>query len=177
MAPEYPAFNVQETATRLADSLQTLEWATSLVPPQWTHALPDYYSPGEWSVAMILAHLVIYEETMAAPVLEALAAGGDGVDAAPSPGEGSLSAAKAISDSAVEELLERLAASRTRQIEIVKSYAPERFNEPVTSLWVNSPIHGRSLHSAGWVATKTFQHTWEHGNAIMRVALFAPRGS
>jgi hypothetical protein len=25
------------------------------------------------------------------------------------------------------------------------------------------------------VATKTFQHTWEHGNAILRVALFAPR--
>lgn len=32
----------------------------------------------------------------------------------------------------------------------------------------------RLRHSAGWVAAKTFQHTWEHGNFLLRVALFSP---
>src|SRR5262245_37925029 len=41
-----------------------------------------------WGVAMNLAHLAVYEERVAAPVLEALADGGDGRGAVASAGEG-----------------------------------------------------------------------------------------
>ena len=40
-------------------------------------------------------------------------------------------------------------------------------------LWSNR--NGGEALAMSWVATKTFQHTWEHGNAILRVALFTPR--
>jgi hypothetical protein len=34
---------------------------------------------------------------------------------------------------------------------------------------------GETMRAPGWIATKTFQHTWEHGNALLRLALYAPR--
>jgi hypothetical protein len=72
-------------------------------------------------------------------------------------------------------IMARLRPARARQIEIVESFDRERFNEPLTPLWSGSGRYGGPLHPPGWVATKTFQHTWEHGNAVLRVALFAPR--
>ena len=134
-APAYPEISAQDTARRLTDSFRSVEWAVSIVPPQWTHALPDYYGPNDWTVAMNLAHLVVYEEKFATPLLEALAAGDDGEGAVPSPGEGwLLRDATAIASEPVEVLLERLANSRARQVQIVESFPRDRFNEPVTPL-------------------------------------------
>ncbi len=168
-------FDPNETAQRLSESLATIEWAVSAIPPRFTHELPDFYPEGEWGVAMNLAHLVVYEEEIANPVLAALAAGGDGVGSVRSAMEGwFLNDALAIAGEPIDALLGRLKAARGRQIEMVESFAAERFNAPMTPLWA-SGRHGTPPHSAGWVATKTFQHTWEHGNAVLRMALFAPR--
>jgi len=124
---------------------------------------------------MNLAHLVVYEERIAVPVLEALATGADGVSATPSSREDwFLNDAVALSKDEVGVMVARLRKARVRQIDIVESYDPDRFNAPATPLW-SSGIHGTPPHSAGWVATKTFQHTWEHGSAILRLVLFAPR--
>jgi len=139
-----------------------------------SHDQPDFYAPGEWNVAMNLAHLVVYEERIAVPVLEALVTGSDGVGATPSSREDwFFNDAVALSRDEVGVMVERLRKARVRQIEIVEAYDAERFNGAVTPLW-SSGRHGAAPHSAGWVATKTFQHTWEHGNAILRLVLFAP---
>ncbi|MEX1253214.1 MAG: DinB family protein [Dehalococcoidia bacterium] len=169
------AFDIKETTTRLSDSLRTIEWAVSLVPEQWTHRLPEHYPADAWSVAMNIAHLVTYEEGLAAPMLEALAAGCDGTDVVASADE-RLADAVAIADQPLDALMARLRSARGRQIEVVKDFPAERFSAPLTPLWGRHyPLYGDHLHSAGWVASKTFQHTWEHGNAILRVALYAPR--
>jgi hypothetical protein len=73
----------------------------------------------------------------------------------------------------VETLVARLHAVRDRQIAIIESTPAEIFNEPKTMLWSDRNV-GKP-RALSWVATKTFQHTWEHGNAILRAALFAPR--
>jgi hypothetical protein len=163
-------FDVEETAQRLRDSLATLEWAVENVPERWSHALPDYVDPAEWAVARILAHVAIYEEGVAAPVLEEMAAGRDG-SAVEFSGEGSMAEAEALSREPLDVIMARLRSARERQIEIVRSLDHERFNAPLTPLWSGSGRYGEPLQPA----TKTFQHTWEHGNAVMRVALFAPR--
>jgi hypothetical protein len=168
-------FSVSETVERLRGSLATIEWAVERVPDKWTHALPDFYPGDAWSVAMNLAHMTIYEEKISGPVLRALAAGGDGVGATPSPAENwFLDDAVALSHAQVGEIMRRLVAGRAEQIASVAGYDEDRFNARVTPLWA-SGRHGAPPHSAGWVATKTFQHTWEHGNAILRMALFAPQ--
>jgi len=71
-------FGVDETITRLRDSLATIEWASSMIPVRWTHDAPPTAAPGAWNVAMNLAHLVTYEEQLALPVLRAMAQGSDG---------------------------------------------------------------------------------------------------
>jgi hypothetical protein len=172
--PTAIVFDVPETARRLGDSLATLEWAVANVPERWTHALPDYVDPAEWTVARILAHVVVYEEGVAAPVLAEMAARRD-ASAVEFSGEGSQAEAEALAREPIAVIMERLRPARERQIEIVRSLDHEWFNTPLTPLWSGSGRYGEPLQPAGWVATKTFQHTWEHGNAVMRVALFAPR--
>ena len=166
-------FSVDETTARLRSSLATVQWAVAQVPAKWTHVIPDYYPPDAWSVAMNLAHMCVYEEGIAAPMLAALAAGGDGTGAIKSAREEFLTGATELSKAPVVDILRRLTVCREEQIAVLEGYDQGRFNEPVTSAWATGQ-HGSAPHSAGWVATKTFQHTWEHGNAILRMALFAP---
>lgn len=168
------SFAIVDTIARLEGSFETVAAFVDVVPERYTHTLPPGWPDDAWTVAMNLAHMVVYEEMLAAPVLDALAAGGDGSAAAPSGAEDWFTretlAAAALD---VATLVTRLDAARQRQVAAIRSMTEERFNEPVCMLFAARPE--RSPHPASWVATKTFQHTWEHGNAILRVALRAPR--
>jgi hypothetical protein len=168
MTGEPLRFSVQETLDRLTKSLETLEWALSGVPPQWL------YRPltGEWSVARNVAHLAVYEDFLAAPVLEDLAAGGDGTVVTVPPAPEWDASELALAEDRMEEALALLRTARQRQVEAARRFDDERFNEPLCPIWAQVP---GDRHPAGWVATKTVQHTWEHGNAALQAALFAPR--
>jgi hypothetical protein len=167
------AFHVEETAGQLDQSLRTLEMGLALVPEEWQRRPPR---KDAWSVATNLAHMAIYEELLAAPVLEALAAGADGTGAAPSSDEGWFAReTEALSREPLDHMLDRLRAARRRQIVAVRSFTDEGFNTPLTPLWVWSGRGNVPLDPPAWVATKTVQHTWEHGNSILQIALFAPR--
>ncbi|MGH2588965.1 MAG: hypothetical protein ACRDJE_28920, partial [Dehalococcoidia bacterium] len=75
------SYQVEQVVAQLQGSLDGLTLAVSLVPEVWHHRSPRGLSGFEddaWSVATNLAHLVLYEETLAAPVVEALAVGSDG---------------------------------------------------------------------------------------------------
>jgi hypothetical protein len=166
-------FSTPETVARLRGSLDTLESFLRLVPSPWTHESPPGSPDGAWSVAMNLAHMTVYEEALAAPVVEAIVAGGDGEGVIPSADEGwLLRGAGAIAGQPLDALAARLRVARERQIRAIESCSPAAFNQPATPLW-SGRNGGRPL-SVGWVVTKTLQHTWEHGNSIMRVALFTP---
>ena len=120
---------------------------------------------------MNLAHLCVYEEGLAAPVLAALADGQDGTQAVESAFEARFEPeARALSASPAEESLDRLRAVRSRQAELVRSFDDERFNTSMTPLWQRP---GADLDPPGWVSAKTVQHTWEHGSTIFQIALFA----
>lgn len=169
-------YSKAEVARRFKESLEAIEWAAGEIPEQYHHALPDFYAPDEWHAAMNLAHIVVYEEQLANPVMEALAAGGDGVTAVRSGLESWFyNDSVAASSEPLPVLLERYRAARERGIAVIESFTEERFNEAVCPLWQGSPRHGRAPQPPGWVAMKTFQHSWEHGNALLRLALFAPR--
>ncbi len=175
MTEWYPRFDVGETAKRLRGSLETVEWALSMVPVKYTHSLPDFYPPEDWTVAMNVAHLTIYDERIAIPLLKSLAAGGDGVGVVKSLGESWFyDDAKALSVEPLSVLGPRLRSARGDQAAVVESFSDDSFNARVTPLWATGR-HGNPPHSPGWIATKSFQHTWEHGNAVLRMALFAPR--
>lgn len=172
-------FSIEETARLLEESFRTIEWAVARLPEQWEHSSPAGvagFDEGSWSVAMNLAHLAVYEERLGLPMLAALASGGDGVAVVQTPREDAfIREAEELGSAPVAQIMQRLRAARQQEVALVRAFPPERFNVPATSLWGRTKRFGADLHSAGWVAAKSFQHTWEHGNALLRVVLFAPR--
>jgi hypothetical protein len=163
-------YRIDEVVRRLEDSLRDLEFGLGMVPPQWTHAAVPGAPADSWTVAMNLAHLAIYEEVTALLMLRSFEPGFDVASAPPVGDESWFSQqALAISVQPVAAIFDRLRAARSEQIDLVRHLGEARLNNGVTPLWPDPN------HTAGWVATKTFQHTWEHGNAILRVALFVPR--
>lgn len=168
-------YDAEGLAERLERSLVDLEWAVALVPERLLRtALPLGGREPAWSVAVNLAHLVLYEERIPASVLEEIAAGGEGgLPAAFAASEGQeLRETQQAADLPIARLLERLRVARARQAAAVRALSPERLNTPLCTLW----SAGTDLppHSAGWIAVKTFQHTWEHGTTIQQIALFGP---
>lgn len=163
-------YRIDEVLRRLEDSLRDLEFGLSMVPEQWTHVLVPGAPADGWTVSMNLAHLAIYEEVTALPLLRSFEPAFD-IASARRGGDESwfLNESIALSKEPVASILERLRTARREQIELAQGLGEERLNHGTTPLWPDPD------HTAGWVATKTFQHTWDHGNAVLRVALFAPR--
>lgn len=160
-------FSVHRSVSQLREGLATIAWAVDLMPASW------YQRPlktGAWSAATNLAHLIVYEERVSVPVLHSLADGGNGTDAVSSDGEGWLvRESEALGQTPLTTLLERFQAIRMRQIEIVSTFTDERLSEPRCA--VTTPMYPDiGLHPAGLVVMKSVQHTWEHGNEILKVA-------
>ncbi len=161
--------NPAQVARQLEESLRALEWALSVLPAPLLKPEPRRLDPrrGEWPPSMQVAHLAAYEQRLAAPVLEALAKGGDGSEVLQSLRGGYDADQSQMASEPVGYTLETLWSARRRQIRAVESFSSNEFNRPVTPVW------GQPLRSPAWVALKTLQHTWEHGNSILQAALQA----
>lgn len=124
---------------------------------------------------MNLAHLTLYSERLPQTVMASLLAGGDGVGDTwfkePSPFEG---AAVELAGAPLPEIMQRLREARNREIQLARRFQDDAWIRPTTRAWGGAG-YGPGLWSPARVVAKSFQHTWEHGNAILRVALFAPR--
>src|SRR3954453_6629171 len=71
---------IAATIDRLQQSLADVLYAVELTPPEWLYRSP-WRDPATWRVAQNLAHLAVYEEQVAAPILEARASGTDATGA------------------------------------------------------------------------------------------------
>ena len=150
-------------------------WATTLVPDAYTRTLASFLPADSWTVAMNIAHLIVYDESIAIPILASLVAGDDGTTLVRTDNEGWFYGdAVALSSEPMSALLARAGAAREKQIAIVESFAEDDWNRRWSPLF-GSGLHGNAPHSPAWIANKTFQHTWEHGNAVFRAMLFSPR--
>ena len=140
-AVRYPLDTIRAA---LLGSLDVLTFSLDLVPAA---LLVDPIIPGQrWGVTMQLAHLAVYEDRLAAPVLEAMAGGSDASAVAPSGSEDwLLHDAQALSRETPVAILRVLGAARERQVAAVDRFSAEAFDRPLTPLW------GR-LQPAGWVA-------------------------
>lgn len=170
-------FTVERTIKELGDSLNQLEWVVSLIPETWHCCQPNGRIRGlndekNRSPAIHLSHLVLYEELLAIPVLSELSEGRDGSQVASS-GHVSwmMPQVEKLAQQPFPNILERLKQARREHIRIVETFDDFHLNKPLTRLW-STGESGKRLESAGWVATKTIQHTGEHANLLFRFALF-----
>ncbi|MEX0781383.1 MAG: hypothetical protein WD557_01955 [Dehalococcoidia bacterium] len=164
------------TIERLRSSLATVEWAVKLIPEGWTHRSGGPRSTHEaWSAAMNLAHLATYEETFPLTELEDLLSEGNGLGRLSSMSEEiTQSRALALASEPISVILGHLQEARARQVGLAEEFPGASFTTPQTRAWGSSGL-GPEWWSPALVLNKTFQHTWEHGNAILSIALFAPR--
>lgn len=177
--PSASGVDVRVMVDRLEQSLADVLYAVAITPKDWLYRSPgpDHYDPRvpAWNVAQNLAHLAVYEEQIAAPILEALAAGTDAAAAVISVMESDYDDLwERLAIEPIDVIAERLRVARSRQIRAIAAMSDDQFHSPGTTLWEELREDG---HSAAWVATKTFQHTWDHGNSIFQVALFMARES
>lgn len=171
-------YEVAESMQMLEQSRDVLAWVVARIPSDWHHRSPGGIVRGlpkdAWSIAMNIAHLALYEDKIANPILYDLSTRGDGTGAVQSTHMSWFwRDVLSLTEQPLEEIMERFFVTRSRQIQIVRTFDSIRFNAPATFLWGTGD--GTQLESAGWVTAKTVQHTGEHTNSVFRVMLFAPR--
>ena len=164
----YPRFSPSAAVREVGAARDALSWALPLISEAAAHAVRQ---PGDWSVGTNLAHLVIYEERIALPVLAALADGKDGRDRVVSGEENWLAReAESLGEEPFAAVRERFQTIIRRHVEQVEAFDEDAFNAPLCSLWASG---FGVLVPAGWVTKKSVQHLWEHGHTLIRAGWVA----
>ena len=142
----------------LQSSADGLVWAAhQLRSDRWLLTPP--LQLGEWSAARHLFHMAYYEETIALPSMRQWL--GDpmpdleGVDEDQVWDE--------LADRSIQALELRFQAVRQAQIDLLAQFDAAAWERPLPTVWAPLPLR--------WVVGKTFQHTAEHTNDVMKLAL------
>ncbi|MHA2357312.1 MAG: hypothetical protein ACXABK_00900 [Candidatus Heimdallarchaeaceae archaeon] len=156
---------------------QTIEWALHLIPEQRLFKSPPHDTDsvyavygtnyfGRWSAMRIFYHLVHYEELFALPALKVWL--GDELIKPVGIIEAKEFKKEVDQGIILQDLIDRFYAVRKKQIEVIKEIKEEEWVMPkANTFWGNV--------SAKFIVAKSIQHTLEHGNKIMRNAIFWER--
>jgi hypothetical protein len=166
----------------LATTAQTIEYAIHLIPmgrlfdepPHASHPNSDkgfktYF--GQWSAGRLLFHLIFYEETYALPAMRHWVS-------QPHPELDLIFPDSDIEEKAwkeaqrngldLEDMLGRFGSARSEQIDVLGQI-------PLDEIKQEKVKTGLGRVSAAFVVSKTIQHSLEHGNDLMKNALYWDR--
>ena len=146
---------------QLQASADGFVWAAEQVPTA-RRILQPPAGLGEWTTARHIFHMVLYERTIALPSMEQWR----GAECAPTD-DVDEEAAWVKGQDAVESLLAQFRQVRAEQLALLPQFNDSRWEETRAAVW--GPVTLR------WVVSKTYQHTAEHTNDVMRIALFWDR--
>ena len=136
------------------------EWAIRQVPLERLTQTPPA-GLGEWPALRHLHHLVWYERELALPSMRIW------LGATPPDGHALDEDADWAADQStlqVDMLLRSLVAGRDEQRAILTGLDAAAWATARTTGWDDVPLR--------WVVSKTYQHTAEHTNDVLRIALF-----
>ncbi len=156
------AAHSQQYTTLLRTSLDQLEWALSRLPETMLTIAPR---PGRWSAARIVFHLLCYEQRIALPTMRQWL--GDPAPPAHLQEEDAAVEERDWADGADHPLTTMLAdlrVVRADQIGVIAQVEGTAWQEERAALWGAVTLE--------WVVTKTFQHTLEHTDEILRNVLW-----
>ncbi len=144
---------------QLTASADTFEWGVRQVPAARQDAQPPS-GLGEWSALRQVFHMLYYEREFALPSMQQWLGrpkfSVDNLD------EDAAWAAKREREA--EALLAGFSAVRTQELALLARLEEGAWSEVRQAIW--GPV---TLH---WVVGKTPQHTAEHTNSVLRLALF-----
>jgi len=143
---------------QLQASANGFVWGTEQVPETRRYELPPK-GLGEWTVARHVFHLWYYEQTIALPSMQQWLGA-----AIPALEDSDEDVAWSKKQDRVESLLEDFKAVREEQIALLPRFDDAAWNDTREAVW--GPV------TLLWVVSKTYQHTAEHTNDVMRIGLF-----
>jgi hypothetical protein len=147
---------------QLNASADGFAWAFSQIPVIFHDQLPpDPGYLGTWAPARHVWHVTEYERYLALPSMLEWLTG------PVSPEEDWLDDDDAwakVQDRGLEALVSDFRRIRQQQIDLLDQLTATDWNAPRETLWGLKPL--------SMVVTKTFQHTYEHGDTLLRMGLW-----
>lgn len=150
---------------QLQASTEGFLWAVEQIP-QERHSLRP--KSDKWSVARLIYHMVCYDQLIGLPTLHQWVGG-------PSPLAGLTGSAEG--DAALEEakwkngeghevqaMIADLKKLRAEQLALIQQFLEPAWNEERDTIWGSVTLK--------WTVTKTYQHTLEHTDKILRSYLW-----
>lgn len=145
---------------QLQSSATGFVWGTEQVLEARRY-VPPPKGLGEWTVARHVFHLWYYEQTIALPSMQQwLGASIPFLDDK----DEDIDWGKTQETETVESLLEKFKVVRAEQIALLPKFDGIAWNATREAVW--GPV------TLLWVVSKTYQHTAEHINDVMRIGLF-----
>ena len=137
-------------------------WGFGLIPDRYRRERPPYPRYlGEWPPARHVWHLTQYERCVALPSMRQWLGDPQPSDGAWQDTDIAWSEARGLSD---EVLIAAFRQAREDQILLLEDLAEGTWDERRDTAWGSQPL---------WkVVAKTFQHTYEHGDTLMRMGLW-----
>ncbi len=147
---------------QLKASADGFEWAYTQIPSDLRTKLPpDPNYMGTWSPARHVWHVTEYEKCLALPsMMEWLNVPMSPEDEWPDDD----AAWNKAQECGVSGLIAEFQRVRRQQIELLDQLARLDWNAPRQTLWGMYPL--------SMVVTKTFQHTYEYGDTLLRMGLW-----
>jgi hypothetical protein len=147
--------------TQLKTSGEEFVWAFQQIESVLYFNLPPApHYLGLWPPLRHVWHVAEYERWIALPSMRQWL--GDPIpngDAWPNDDE----AWSAVQDRSVEDFIADFQAVRQEQIALIDQFTTDDWTTPRETIWDPLPLR--------WVVMKTYQHTWEHGDTLLRMAL------
>jgi hypothetical protein len=142
---------------QLQASAEGFCWSVKQVPAERRLAQPPR-PLGEWTVARHAFHMVYYERTIALPSMRQWL--GD-----PCPTVDDDDEDTAWDDNQdIDSLVAQFQAVRAEQVALLPQFEPALWEDRRDAVWGSVTLR--------WVVSKTYQHTCEHTNNILQLALF-----
>jgi hypothetical protein len=137
-------------------------WAVAQIPQECLYLASR---PNRWPVARLVYHLACYEQRIALPSMLQWVGG-----PRPLVGTPQEDAEQEESDwyggqgHAMQALIAEFKAIRARQLELLPRFSEHDWYEERDVIWGSLPLK--------WVVTKTYQHTLEHTDEVLRAYLW-----
>lgn len=150
--------------TQLQASADGFVWAFAQInPEQWHRLPPDASYMGTWTPLRHVWHVTGYEEMIVVPAMQAWC-GQPMPDGEKWQDDDDAFAAALAAGLTADAMIARFRAVRQQQIDLLDELTSIDWEAPRPTLWGNQPLK--------MVVTKTYQHTFEHGDTLLRMALW-----
>jgi hypothetical protein len=148
--------------THIQSSADAFVWAALQLRPADRFSLPP--EPGylgTWPAARHVWHVTGYERCLVLPAMQAWLEGAPSTALDWLDEDADWDSAQPLS---MECLLDDFHSIRREQVALLEPLAAADWTAPRPTVWGDK--------SLAWIVTKTLQHTWEHGDTLLRMGLW-----